>query len=165
MIKDKNIDPAANINGSKLLAGSVALASLTAASLNGTAVANTANAGVIGGIPVVHMFSVADTGAATTDTDITLTHKTKILYVIVVKTSTASLNNGANTVQILNGTSAITDAIDIRNIADKTVKLCGTIDDAQQTISAGGTLRLERVAASATDDNAVDVYVVGVRSA
>lgn len=161
MIKNKNVDPTAAIAVSKLaLTGAVTEAMHTANTLTGTVVANTANANVIGGIPVVHMFSIAD--AATANYDITLTHKTKVLYVVVVKTSTTAGAN-ANTVTVQNGATAITDAISINGAADKAVKLVGTIDDASQTIAAAGTLRV--AISKAGGDAAVDVYVFGVRSA
>lgn len=141
-------------------AGKVTEAMHVAGSLTGLVAANVANANVIGGIPVVHMFSIAN--AASADYDITLTHKTKVLYVIVVKTSTTAGAN-ANTVQVKSTASAITDAISINNAADQTIKLPATLDDSTQTIAAGGILRVSIVRAGG--DAAVDVYVIGVRSA
>jgi hypothetical protein len=128
--------------------------------LTGLVAANVANSNVIGGIPVVHMFSIAN--AASADYDITLTHKTKVLYCIVVKTSTTAGAN-ANTVQVKSTASAITDAISINGAADQTIKLPATLDDSTQTIAAGGVLRVSIVRAGG--DAAVDVYVIGVRSA
>ena len=141
-------------------AGKVTEAMVSPNTLTGLVLANVANANVIGGIPVVHMFSIAN--AASADYDITLTHKTKILYCIVVKTSTTAGAN-ANTVQIKSTASAITDAISINGAADQTIKLPATIDDSTQTIAAGGILRCSIVRAGG--DAAVDVYVIGVRSA
>ena len=93
--------------------------------------------------------------------DTVLTHKTLITDIWLMKTGAAG--GGSDTIQAKNAANAITDAIDI-NVADKTMKRAGTIDDAYSLISAGGTLRITRTKASA-NNVACTVFVLGVRSA
>ncbi len=137
------------------------LASATGTTLaglvRGTQVATVANANVIGGIEVAHRITVAD--AATGDVDVVLTHKTMVTEVEVIKTGGAG--GADDTITVKNGATAITDAIDI-NVEDKVVKYAGTIDDAQQTIAAGGTLKITRTKASA-NNTACIVIVRGLR--
>lgn len=118
-----------------------------------------ANANVVGGVPVVHRVTVAD--GATADIDVTLTYKTRVYDVVVVKTAAAG--GASDTITVKNGTTAITDAIDI-NIADKAVARAGTIDDAAWEIAAGGTLRVTRTKASA-NNVACEVIVYGMKVA
>jgi hypothetical protein len=131
---------------------------LTPAELTGRVVATVADANVIGGIPVLHRIDIAD--AATGDVDVVLTHKTRVTDVWAVKTG--ALGGAANTVQVKNGATAITDALDI-NIADKTIARATTIDDAQHDIAAAGTLRITRTKAGG--NAACTVYVLGIRVA
>jgi len=104
----------------------------------------------------VHVVNVPD--GATADINVTLTHKTEILDVIVQKR--AGAGGASDTITIKNAGNAITDAIDI-NVADKTIKRPATIDDAQSTIAAGGTLRVTRTKASGANVACL-VTVVGV---
>jgi hypothetical protein len=157
-IYNKNIAADAAIEGSKLKAGDIAQSKLAANSLDGTVVKNTAASNVIGGIPVLHVFDIAD--AATNDYDIVLTHKTRVVDVWAVKNGGAG--GAANTVQVKNGASVISSVLDL-NIADTTVARTTTLDDAQNTILAGGTLRASVVKAGG--NAACTVYVSGVRSA
>ena len=207
MIKDRNIDPDAQIAGSKVAlttdstgfalasakvlignasgiakpltlsgdvtndnagvtaigAGKVTNAMVSPAALDGTVAKVVANVNVIGGLPVIHRITLADTGAATTNTDVTLTHKTMILDAWSVKTAAAAGNAGASTLRILSTASAITDALSIRNVADTAITRFTQINDANQTIAAGGVLRVEQVLADGNDDNACEVYVLGIR--
>lgn len=126
--------------------------------LTGRAVGNVANANVIGGVPVLHRIDVAD--AATGDVDVTLTHKTRVTDVWVVKTGGAG--GAANLVQVKNAATAITDDMDI-NVADKAVVRAATIDDASHEIAAAGTLRITRTKAGG--NAACIVYVLGIRVA
>lgn len=127
--------------------------------LDGRRVANVADANIVGGIPVVHIVAIAD--GATGDTDVTLTHKTEVIDVVVVKTVAAG--GASDTITVKNGATAITNAIDI-NIADKTIARAGTVDDASFDIAAAGTLRITRTKVSAANV-ACRVYVYGVRRA
>ncbi len=127
--------------------------------LDGTPVKNVANANVIGGIPVVHRIDTA--GGATANTDVTLTHKTRVLdaWVVLRGTGTAS-----DTVQITDGTNAITDAMAVSG-ADTSVVRAGTIDDAYHEVAAAGTLRVTETDGGGNDSPACSVYVLGVRVA
>jgi hypothetical protein len=127
--------------------------------LTGTAVKTVADANVIGGIPVVHRIAVAD--GATADVDVVLTHKTLVTGITVIKGQAAGGANDKITVK--NTANAITDAMDI-NVAAKTVVRPTTMDDAQSTILAGGTLRVTRTKASAANVGCT-VIVTGLRVA
>lgn len=111
------------------------------------------------GIPVLHEITVPD--AATGDVDVVLDQKTRILDVWLVKTGGAG--GSGDTITVKNGSTAITDAMDI-NVADKVVVRAGTIDDAQQEIAAAGTLKVTRTKGSA-NNAACKVYVLAVRAA
>lgn len=143
----------ANVTAAKLEVGAAS------AGLYGTQVRFVADANVIGGIPVIHRVAVAD--GATGDVDVTLTHKTMVTDIWLMKT--AGAGGASDTITVKNGSTAITNAMDI-NVADKVMVRAGTIDDAQGTISAGGTLRVTRTKASANNVACV-VFVLGVRVA
>ena len=126
--------------------------------LVGTELAVVANANVIGGIPVIHRILIAD-GAA--DTDVVLTHKTRVIDVWAVKTAAAGA--AGDNITIKNVGNAITDAIDIGTpAADKVLVRAGTIDDANHEVAAGAILR---VTAAHNTNNACIVYVLGIRVA
>lgn len=145
------------VTTTKILDANVTQAKIALASLDGTVAKVVADANVIGGLPVLHRVAVAD--GATGDVDVTLTHKTLVTDVWLVKT--AGAGGASDTITVKNGTTAITDAMDI-NVADKAVVRAGTIDDAQYAISAGGTLRVTRTKASANNVACV-VFVLGIR--
>jgi len=140
-------------------ASSIVGSLLKAAQLVGTHLATVADSNVIGGVPVLHVIPVAD--GATGDVDVTLTHKTRIADVVVVKT--AGAGGASDTITVKNVSTAITDAMSI-NVADKAVVRCGTIDDAQQDVAAGTVLRVTRTKASAANVACI-VYVRGFRVA
>ena len=140
-------------------AGQLATDSVTAVKiaddiLTGAKVAVVADDNVIGGISVVHRIDIAD-GAGSTD--VTLTHATRVIDVRVVKTATAG--GAGDTIQVLNSTNAITDAI-VLNVSDKVTARAGTIDDAFHEIAASGILRCT---AANNTNNACTVYVSGIR--
>lgn len=149
----------ANTGALTIAAGAVEESMLVANSLTGLVAANVADVNVIGGIPVVHRIATA--GGATANTDVTLTHKTRVIYVWTVN---KGLGTASDTIQVLNATNAITDAIDI-NIADTTKAEASTYDDAYAEIAAGGTLRVTETDGGGSDSPAVDVYVLGLRVA
>lgn len=123
--------------------------------VNGSDVTTTADANVIGGVPVVHRIAVAD-GAG--NTNVTLTNKTKIIEAWAVK---AAANGGAgDTVKLHNVGDGvdITDAMSL-NINDKLIVRAISIDDAHDTIAAGTVLR---VIAAHNTNNACVVFVLGL---
>ena len=130
---------------------------LTAAEVTGRAMAVGANANVIGAIPVLHRIDI--TAGALADTDVVLTHKTRVIDAWLVLRGAGVANT---TLQVKNGASAITDAMAASG-ADTAVVRAATIDDAQHEIAAAGTLRVTS-ATGATQPDAT-VYVLGVRVA
>ncbi len=125
--------------------------------LNGGSVATVANSQVLGGIALIHVFDIAD--AASANYDITLTDKTEVCDVVVLKQGGTGV---AVTATIQNGATAITDAMSL-NVAVKLIVRPLQIDDTQNTIAAGGTLR---VAIARTSGNAAcRVFVFGIRRA
>jgi hypothetical protein len=134
---------------------------LQAAVLNGAEAATVANANVIGGIPLLYRINVA--GGAAANTDVTVTHKIRILDVWAVHTGGAG--ETSDTIQVKNGTSAITDAMSWAG-ADKAVVRAAEIDDAAHEIAAGGTLRVTTTDNDAGNDvGAGVVYVLAIRVA
>lgn len=84
--------------------------------------------------------------AATGDVDIVLASKFEVTDVLVQKRGGAT-GAFANTIQVKNGANVISDAISINGTADGGLVRAGSIDDAQSTIAAGGTLRITRTKA------------------
>ncbi len=145
--KIKNV----NVTAAKLEVGAAA------AGIYGTQVRFAADANVIGAIPVMHRIDVAD--GVTGDVDVTLTHKTRITDVWLVKTGGAG--GADDTITVKNVGNAITDAMSI-NVLDKVVVRAGTIDDAQHEVAAGAVLRVTRTKVAAANV-ACTVYVLGLR--
>jgi hypothetical protein len=148
-----------NAGVTTIQAGAVDEAMIAGNSLTGLVAANVANANVIGGIPV--LFRIDTAGGATANTDVTVTHKIRVIDVWVVNTG---LGTAGDTIEIYNGANAITDAIDI-NTADKTVGRVGTIDDAFHEIAAAGTLRVTETDGGGADSPSTIVYVSAIRVA
>ena len=138
-------------------AGAVTQAKITAASLDGTVAKVVANANVIGGVTVLHQVNIAD--AVSGDTDVVLTHKTRVLDAWVVLTATG---DAANTYTVKNAGNAITDAI-TPGATDTTLKRAAQINDAKHEIAAAGTLRVSHVKTGGS--SAAIVYVLGIRVA
>lgn len=126
-------------------------------SLNGTQAAVVADDNVIGGIPLLHRIDIA--AGALADTDVVLTHKTRVIDAWVVLRGAGVANT---TLKVQNGATTITDAMDVSG-SDKALIRAATIDDAQHEIAAGGTLRV-KTETGATQP-AATVYVLGVRVA
>lgn len=138
-------------------AGKVTQAMDVAASRDGTVVKVAANANVIGAIPVVHRIDIA--AGALADTDVVLTHKTRVIDAWVVLTGAGVANT---TLKVQNGATTITNAMDVSG-SDKALIRAATIDDAQHEIAAAGTLRI-KTETGATQP-ACTVYVTGLRVA
>lgn len=100
----------------------------------------------------VYEFLIPD--AATADYDIVVDGKFEVLDVIVRKDAAGT----GNTVQIKNGTTAITDAI--AAAVDKAVTRAGTINVASNVVAAGGTLRC--TATKSAGSMAALVTVLGI---
>lgn len=104
------------------------------------------------GFLAVHTFTIPN--AATADYDIVVVDKFEVLDVVVRKDGAGA----ANTVQVKNGATAITDAI--AAAVDKAVTRAGTIDTASNVVAAGGTLRCTFTRAAGS--SAAQVTVIGV---
>ena len=136
-------------------AGSIALADIAAASLDGTIAKVVADDNVIGGLGLIHRIDIAN---STADTDVVLTHKTRIVDYWGYKTGA---NGGAgDTVQIKNSTNIISESFDLSSTNDKKRFQFTEIDDVYHEIAASGTLR---VSANSSTNCACTIYVLGVR--
>lgn len=150
---------AAEIAAREALEANLADQDALAGVLTGKSVANVADANVVGGIEVAHRIDVAD--GVTADIDVVLTHKTLITQIEVIKK--AGAGGADDTITVKNGATAITDAMSL-NVADKTIVRPTTIDDAQMTIAAAGTLRVTRTKVAAANVACL-VIVRGLRVA
>jgi hypothetical protein len=119
--------------------------------------ATTGNADVVGATPVVHRIDIA--AGALSDTDVVLTYKTRVIDAFLVLRGAGV---STTTLQVKNGTSAITDAMAASG-SDKALVRAATIDDAAWEIAAGGTLRV--TSATGATQPAATVYVTGIRVA
>jgi hypothetical protein len=125
------------------------------AGLSGLVAKFIASGNVIGGIPVLHHILVA--AGANGNTDITLTHKTRIVLVIVhprtsVTSAAVTIKNVANT---------MSDAI-IGAVAGN-ITFCASLAIAYDTIAAGTVLRATFAGGATQPD--CDIYVLGFRVA
>lgn len=111
-----------------------------------TVPAGTLTPGILVGIPV------ATSGTATANFDTVLAEKFEVVDVTCRKDAAGA----GNTVQVKNGTTAISDAITFTT--DKAITRAGTIDTAQNVIAAGGTLRVTATFAAGTVGGLVTVW-------
>lgn len=139
----------------KILDANVTEAKLLAASLTGLIAKVVADVNVIGGLLVLHRIDVADVAG---DTDVVLTHKTRIIDAWGLNTGVAA-HATDDTWQVKNGADAISDVVAKTATVNGVVRV-STIDPAKAEIDASGTLRIT----AAKDTNAaVTVYVLGIR--
>lgn len=101
---------------------------------------------------VLSAYSFLIPNAATADYDIVVADKFEVVDVTVRKDGAGA----ANTAQIKNTATAITDAI--AAATDKAVTRAGTIDTASNVIAAGGTLRCTFTRAAGTSAALVTVW-------
>jgi hypothetical protein len=113
--------------------------------INGSHLANVADAQLLGGVPQIHVITVAD--VASGDTDLVVTEKCEVIKAWVQKINGAG---AANTATLKNGATAITAALACA--VDNTITEATTLDDAATVIAAGGTLRVSHVKAAGTAD-------------
>lgn len=136
----------------------VALASLT-----GLIAKIIADDNLIGGLPLLHRLDIVD--AASGNREITLTHKTRIIDVWVVKTG-ADGHATEDLITIGAGANAITDDMAIGLLNDTGITRAGLINDANAEIAAAGALRVTWVKGAGGGNNvACTVYVLGIRVA
>jgi len=143
--KIKNV----NVTEAKIEVGAAA------AGLSGLVAKFIAAGNVIGGVPVIHWIHI--TAGANGDTDITLTHKTKVVYAIFLPSTTVA----ASTYQLKNVADPISDAVLVPTAG--TLGLPLTWDNTKTDIAAGTVLRV--TGATGLTMPAGDVYVLGFRVA
>lgn len=144
------------VENAKIKDAAVSLAKMAAASVNAAKLATVANGDVIPGIPVIFPVNIPD--GVTGNVDVTITPKIRVIDFHVIKAVAAG--GASDTIQLKNGTDAISDALNIE-VADKAVVRAASIDDAFSEIAAAGTLRITRTKASANNVACV-AYVTGL---
>ncbi len=107
-----------------------------------------------GSLPYLIEVVVADEGS-NTDHDITLTRKSRVIDAWCIKTG--GDGTSTNAITIKETANAISDAMDI-SIVDTTLVRCATLDDAQNEIPEGGTLRVTLT--TGTGDDSCKVYIL-----
>lgn len=112
-----------------------------------------ANAAVQGGVPLVFRHTL--TSGADGDQDITVTPKIRVIDALIVLKGAGT---AGSMVTVKNGATAISDAVDVSAGTDKKIFRITEIDDAQQEIAAGGTLRISK-ASTGGDFPGAEVYV------
>lgn len=122
--------------------------------IGGSQVATTAAANVIGGGVVIHR---VDVPAAAGTTNVTIVDQIRVNDCWFVKTNGAG--GAGDTLAVQNAAVPISDLMST-NVADQVLVRAATIDDAQATIAASGTLRIVTTGAG---DVAATVYVRATR--
>lgn len=130
---------------------------LVANEINGRVMASVADDNVIGGVPLLHRIDI--TAGALGDTDVTLTHKTRVIDAWLVLRGAGV---ATTTLQVKNGNNAITDAMAASG-SDTDLVRAASIDDANHEIAAAGTLRVTSLTGAGQPD--ATVYVLGIRVA
>lgn len=118
-----------------------------------------ADAAVQGGVPLV--FRLTLTSGADGNQDITVTPKIRVIDTVIVLKGAGT---AGSLVTVKNGATAISNAVDVSAGLDKALFRISSIDDAQQEISAGGTLRLSK-ASTGGDFPGAEVYVYALHVA
>ena len=118
-----------------------------------------ADAAVQGGVPIVFRHTL--TSGANGDQDIVITPKVRVIDAWLVMKGAGT---AGSTVTVKNGATAITEALDVSAKLDKDLVRFASIDDAQQEITAGGTLRLSK-ASTGGDFPGAEVYVLALHVA
>jgi len=143
--------------------GEVTAPKLASNAFSGTILANAAtfNANTTAATlvsPLVVPFLFTD-GTATID--VTMPYKVRVIDVKHLKLAAAA--GGANTVQVLNGASAISAAVTV-NTSDKVLTVSGfDIDDATMEVASGGLLKV--TSTKVGTNSACIVYVTVLRVA
>ena len=143
------------VSGDATLAANGAL-TIADSVLEGSNVANVAPDNVVGGIPVIFEIAVED---GTANNDITSTHRIKVIDFWFVGGDTQG--STSDTVQLLNGVNAITEAVAKTTDAGCLVRAT-SFDNDYTTIAAAGTIR---VAAVKDTNVAGTAYVMAIRVA
>lgn len=115
-----------------------------------------AESAVIGGATLTFMIPIA--AGALGNTDVTMTNKVRVIdaYLVLKGAGVAT-----TTLQVFNGASAISDAMDASG-SDKALIRAAEIDDAAYEIAAAGTLRITSATGATQPDALVVVTAVKV---
>lgn len=124
--------------------------------LTGTKVSTVADANVVGGVELVHRIDIA--AGAIGNTDVVLTHKSRVIDAWLVLRGAGV---PTTTLQVKNGTTAITDAMAASG-SDQAVVRAASLNDASWEIAAGGTLRVASATGASQPDATVFVRVIRV---
>jgi hypothetical protein len=147
------------VETAKILNGNVTLGKMAAESVDGAKIAESADAAVLGAVPLLYHYRIPDVGAPT-DYDIVVTSKIRVVDAWILNTGIGA--HAANdTIQFKNGANAITNAI-AKTAATDIIVRAGTIDDARADIADGGTLR---ITATKATNIACEAYVLAYRIA
>lgn len=127
----------------------------------GTHVANVAANNLIGGVPVEHIFTIAD--QASGNLDFAITHKTRLTDAWFIKGAAGHASE--DTIKLQNVTTDMTEALAMGASANA-LKRFATLITAQTTIAAGANLRIVLVKGAGGGNNTEGVlHVRGVRVA
>ena len=133
----------------------------TSAKLNDTYLGTLAFSQPLGAIPF--MFKINCPGGATANFDITVTNKIVVLDAFCVLEAGGTTSD---TIQVKNGTSNITNALDTgAGVLTGAVVRATAISTANTVISAGGTLRVTQTDGGGSDCPEVNVYIMACASA
>lgn len=123
--------------------------------VSGASVAAFAPASTTAGIPV--LYSVTTPGGATATTSIVVAQKITVIDAWIVN---QAAGGASDTLQIKNGSTALTDAMDANKSAN-VITRAATIDPAQRVINAGGTLAFTETDGAGSNSPAISCYVLG----
>jgi hypothetical protein len=145
------------VTTAKILNANVTAAKLAAESVTGAKAAESANADVLGAVPLLYHASIADASA---DTDIVVTSKIRVVDFWILNKGAAA--HAANDVVTLkNGADAISNAV-AKTAATDIIVRATTLDDSKTDIADGGTMKFTAV----KDTNvACEAYVLAYRIA
>ncbi len=120
-------------------------------------VAESADADVLGALPVLYHATIADASA---DTSIVVTNKVRVVDFWIVNTGIAA-HAADDHVQLFNGGDAISDEV-VKTATVNAVKRAATLDPAHTDIADGGTMKFTAVKST---NVACEAYVLAYRIA
>lgn len=107
------------------------------------------------------VFHLSTAGSGTSNTSLTMAEKVRVIDAFCYLRAAGA---ASDTLQVFNGSDAISDAIDVSGGAN-TRAAAGEMDDTKVEIAAGGTLKVTHTDAASSDAPVIDVYVLAVKVA